>query len=240
LSSQVALPLPLTPFRFDLERRAPRGRTAGAFAAAGALVRMPPMPPLYAQDPLSIVQRGGAWRWIDVPIAVADVASDAWVLALVALALYAWLEREVRDVLQVFLPLATALVAAGGLALLARAFGAVPRPVAGEEAQAAGRLLRAVASGQAAGVAVFAAYSLLAYGRRARAALLFALVFAAARAVAGPRWASDLVAGGVLGAVLAGAACAGGTLLFPRGRLARLRAARRPLPSEVVAGPPSP
>jgi hypothetical protein len=201
---------------------------------------MPPMPPLYAQDPLSAVQRGGAWRWIDVPIALADVASEVWVLALVALALYAWLEREVRDVVEVFLPLAAALAAAAGLALLARAFGAVPRPVAGEEARAAGRLMRAVASGQAAGVAVFAAYSLLAYGRRARAALLFALVFVVGRAVAGPHGGFDLAAGAVLGAVLAGAACAGGTLLFPRGRLARLRAARRPQPSEATAGPPSP
>lgn len=200
---------------------------------------MPQMPPLYPQDPLSAVQHGGAWRWLDVPIALADVASEVWVLALVALALYAWLEREVRDVVEVFVPLAAALAAAAGLALLARALGAVPRPVAGDEPRAAGLLLRAVASGQVAGVAVFAGYSLLAYGRRARPALLFALVFAAARAVAGPHWAPNLAAGGALGAALAGAAWVGGTLLFPRGRLARLRAARRVRAGDALAGPPS-
>jgi hypothetical protein len=200
---------------------------------------MPPMPPLYAQDPLSVVERGGAWRWIDVPVALADVASEVWVLALVALALYAWLEREVRDVVEVFLPLAAALAAAAGLALLAGVLGAVPRPVAEDEARAAGPLLRAIASGQAAGVAAFAAYSILAYGRRARSALLFGLAFAAARAVAGPHWAADLAAGGVLGAALAGAAFAGGTALFPRGRLARLRATRRPRRAGA-AGPASP
>lgn len=198
------------------------------------------MPPLYPQDPLSAVQRGDTWRWVEVPIALADVASEVWVLALVALALYAWLEREVRDVVEVFVPLAAALAAAAGIAVLARVIGAVPRLVAADEAGAAAGLLRVLGGGQAAGVAVFAAYSLLAYGRRARPALIFALVFAAARAVAGPHWALDLVAGTALGAVLAGAAFAGGLALSPRGRLARLRGQRRIHPGEVLAGPPSP
>lgn len=197
------------------------------------------MPPLSAQDALSAVQRGAPWRWLDLPVALADVASEPWVVALLALALFAWLEYEVKDVVKAFLPLGVALLTAGGLALAARALGAVPRPVAGDEPRAAGLLLRAVASGQVAGVAVFAGYSLLAYGRRARPALLFALVFAAARAVAGPHWAPDLAAGGALGATLAGAAWTGGTLLFPRGRLARLRSARRVRTGDPLAGPPS-
>jgi membrane-associated phospholipid phosphatase len=194
------------------------------------------MPPLYAQDPLSAVR--GAWRWVDLPIALADVASEAWVLALVALALYAWLEREVRDVVEVFVPLAAALIAAAGLAVLARALGAVPRPADGEGHLAAA-LLRAVAGGRAAGVAAFAAYSLLAYGRRARPALFFAAVFAAARVVAGPHWAPDLAVGGVLGTGLAAGAWAGAARLLPRGRLARLRATRRAQRGEAAPAPPS-
>lgn len=198
------------------------------------------MPPLYPQDPLSAVQRGGAWRWLDVPVALADVASEVWVLALVALALYAWLEREVRDVVEVFLPLAVALAAAAGIAVLARLLGAVPRPVAADEAGAAAGFLRAVGTGQAAGVAAFAVYSLLAYGRRARPALVFALVFAGARAVAGPHWVPDLAAGAVLGAALAGGVFMGALALSPRGRLARLRGERRMGAGAVLAGPPSP
>jgi membrane-associated phospholipid phosphatase len=198
------------------------------------------MPPLYPQDPLSALQRGDAWRWVDVPVALADVASQGWVLALVALALYAWLEREVNDVVEVFVPLAAGLATAAGLALLARLVGAVPRPVGADEARAGAALLRALASGQAAAVAVFATYSLLAYGRRARPALLFALLFAAARVVAGPHWAADLAAGAAVGAGVAGAVFLGGILLFPRGRLARLRSERRIGTGAALAGPRSP
>src|SRR5512139_3255493 len=87
------------------------------------------MPPLSAQDALSAVQRGAAWRWLDLPIALVDVASEPWVVALIALALFAWLEYEVKGVVKAFLPLGAALLAVGGVALAARALGAVPRPV---------------------------------------------------------------------------------------------------------------
>src|SRR5512144_940082 len=83
------------------------------------------MPPLSAQDALSAVQRGAGWRWLDLPVALADVASEPWVVALLALALFAWLEYEVKDVVKAFLPLGAALLAA---AAVARARG---RPPAG-------------------------------------------------------------------------------------------------------------
>jgi membrane-associated phospholipid phosphatase len=197
------------------------------------------MPPLYAQDPLSAVQAGTAWRWLDLPVALADVASEVWVVALIALALYAWLEQEVRDVVRVFLPLAAALAAAGGLALAARALGALPRPV-----DATGRgfgplLGQAFPSGQVAAVAAFAAYSLLAYGRRARAVLVVAAAVAVARAASSAHWAADLSGGALAGGALGAAAYAAALRLSPRGHLARLRAIRRPPGGEAVAAPPS-
>jgi hypothetical protein len=141
------------------------------------------MPPLSAQDALSAVQRGAGWRWLDLPVALADVASEPWVVALLALALFAWLEYEVKDVVKAFLPLGVALLAAAAVALAAQALGAVPRPV-GQGGPGATSLLlwRAFPASNVGAVAAFAAYALLAYGRRARVAL----VLAAAVAVAGP------------------------------------------------------
>lgn len=196
------------------------------------------MPPLYAQDPLSAVQRDPSWRWVDLAAALADVASEAWVLGLVALALYAFFEREVKDVVKVVLPLAVALAAAAGLAALARALGAVPRP-AGAGQGAAGLLRLAFPGGNAAAVAAFATYSLLAYGRRARAAVLVAVAIVVARAASGAHWAGELAGGTVAGASLAAGAYAAALRLSPRGHLARLRAARRAGEHGALADPPN-
>jgi membrane-associated phospholipid phosphatase len=196
------------------------------------------MPPLYSQDPLSAVERGYAWRWIDLPVAFLDTASEVWVVAFIALALFAWLEREVRDVLKVFLPLAVALAAAGGLAIVARTLGAVPRPADGAARALAPLLGRAFPTGQMGAVAAFATYALLAYGKRARAALLLAVAVATARAVSGAHWAADLAGGGIAGAVLGVLAYRAALRFSPRGHLSRLRAGRR-LPSGPVAEPPS-
>jgi membrane-associated phospholipid phosphatase len=183
------------------------------------------MPPLYPHDPLNALHRT-AWRWLDVAVAVGEVASEPWALALVALALYSWLEREVRGVVKSFLPLAAALAAAAALALLARAALAVPRPVDAGGEGLGGLLRHAFPTGHAAAVAVFATYSVLAYGRRAVAALALALVLALGRALAGPHWAAEVVAGGLAGAALGTAAYAVALRLVPGGHLARLRAAR--------------
>ncbi len=182
------------------------------------------MPPLYPHDPLSAVPRA-AWRWLDLALAAGDVAGEPWVLALLALALYSWLDREVRGVVKTFLPFVGALAAAAVLAALARAALAVPRPVG---AGGFGALLRhAFPTGHAAAVAVFATYSLLAYGRRAVAAPALALVLALGRALSGPHWAAEVVAGGLAGGVLGTAAYAAALRLVPGGHLARLRADRR-------------
>jgi membrane-associated phospholipid phosphatase len=195
------------------------------------------MPPLYAQDPLSAVQRG-PWRWVDLAAALADVGGQTWVLALLALALYAWRESEVKDVLRVFLPLAAALAAAAVLGALGRHLGAVPRP-AGAGHGLASFLRVAFPPGHAASVAAFAAYSLLAYGRRARAALLLAIAIVAARAVAGGHWAWDLAGGIAAGAALGGTAYLAVLRAFPAGHLARLRAGRRAVRGAPAPAPPS-
>jgi membrane-associated phospholipid phosphatase len=196
------------------------------------------VPPFYSHDPLSSIERGMSWRWVDLPFALVDASSEAWVVALIALALFAWLEREVRDVLEAFLPLALALVAAGGVALLARSIGAVPRPVGGTALALGPLLSRAFPSGQVGAVAAFATYALLAYGKRARAALILAIAVAMARVVSGPHWAADLAGGGIAGLALGALAYGSALRLSPRGHLRRLRAERRLGPG-ALAEPPS-
>ncbi len=206
----------------------------------GALVRMGgPMPPLYAQDPLSALHRGLEWRWLDLPFAVMEVAGQGWALALIALAFYSWFEHEVKDVLKAFLPLALALAAAGALAVVARVLGAVPRPVGGAGQGVVPLLHHAFPSGQVAAAAVFATYSLLAYGRRARATLLLALAVAAARALSGPHGPLALVAGGIAGVALGALAYRAAVRVSPGGHLARLRSIRRAARAAEVADPPS-
>ncbi len=195
------------------------------------------MPPLYAQDPLAAVERGAAWSWLDLPVALAEVAGEGWVVALIALALFAWLEREVKDVMKAFLPLVLALAAAGAVAAFARLVGAVPRPVGGAGWGVAPFLGRAFPSGQAGAVAAFAAYALLAYGWRARGALLLAVAVATARVTSGAHWAAEFAGGGFAGAALGAAAYATAVKLFPRGHLARLRAGRRSVPGALADRP---
>lgn len=184
------------------------------------------MPPLLSQDPLDALHLALQSRWLDVPMTVLAVACEPWALVLVALALYAWLEGEVLAVLKVVAPLAIALVVAGGLAVAAHHAGAAPRPAwAGEGA--VGVLRRLLPGGQTVAVATFAAYSLLAYGRRAAGVLGLLALGGIARAYAGPHWAADVLAGGLAGGVLGWTAHAVAVRLHPDGHLASLRAARR-------------
>jgi membrane-associated phospholipid phosphatase len=175
-------------------------------------------------------------------VALADVASEPWVVALIALALFAWLEFEVKDVVKAFLPLGVALLAAGGVALAARALGAVPRPV-GEGGPGTASLLlwHAFPTAKVGAVAAFATYASLAYGRRARAALVLAAAVAVARAVSGTHWLADLAGGAGAGAALGAGVYAAALRLWPRGHLARLRRARRRpgAPAEAVVERPS-
>ncbi|HEX9243381.1 MAG TPA: phosphatase PAP2 family protein [Anaeromyxobacter sp.] len=193
------------------------------------------MPPLY-QDPLSAVP--GAWRWIDLARALVEVSTEAWAIAVIALAVYSFLEVEVRGVLKVFLPLAVALGAATLFALAARSVGGLPHPVEGAGLALGPLLRRAFPSGQAAAVAVFATYSALVYGRRAIAAVVLAVLVGLAHVLAGPHWGAGLAGGGVLGVALGASAWALTIRAVPGGHVATRRPRRSP--GATPTGPGSP
>ncbi len=181
------------------------------------------MPPVYAQDPFFAVHQALHAGWLDVPMAAVSVACEAWVLALVALAVYSWVERDTRSVLGVFIPLAVALAlgAASGHALTV--LSNAPRPVVGRGLVA----WRAVPSGAVLETAAFAAYTAAAYGRRGLAALAAPALGTLSAAHTGGGWASSVPVGLVLGAVLGFVAWAAALRALPTGRLAALRSARR-------------
>ncbi|WP_242340095.1 MULTISPECIES: phosphatase PAP2 family protein [Anaeromyxobacter] len=184
------------------------------------------MPPLYAQDPLGAANAALQSRALELPMAALLVACEPWMLVLVALALYSWLEGEVRGVLKAVAPAAISILLAVGVALAARAAGAAPRPL---EASGFAPLLRAAfPAPHAAGVAAFATFSLLVYGRRALTVLALAALCAMARVRMGSHWAADLAAGGMLGVLAAGVTYVAALRLLPRGHLSALRARRLP------------
>jgi hypothetical protein len=194
-----------------------------------------PMPPLY-QDPLSAVP--GAWRWVDLLRALVEVSTEAWALALVALAVYSFLEREVKGVLKVFFPLALALLAAGAVALAARALGAQPRPAEALGHSLAPLLRRAFPTAQSAAVVLFGTYTALVYGRRGLAVAVLAAGLCIVHALAGAHPFAEF-AGGALAGLVLGAAAYGLTLrLSPGGHVAHRR--DRPHPGAATAGPGSP
>ena len=164
------------------------------------------MPPLYAQDPLGAARAALQASALDLPMAALLVACEPWMLLLVALALYSWLEREVRGVLKAFAPAAAAILVAVA-ALAARASGGSPRPL--DAGGFAPLLAGAFPAPHAAGVAALAVFSLLAYGRRAFVVLALGAICAVVRVRASAHWGVDLGAGGALGAAAAVAAYAG-------------------------------
>jgi membrane-associated phospholipid phosphatase len=193
------------------------------------------MPPLY-QDPLSAVP--GAWRWLDLARALVEVSCEGWALALLALAVYSFLEAEVKGVLKAFLPLGLALLAAGAIALLARTLGGMPRPVEGTGHAVAALLRRAFPSAQVSAVAVFATYTALVYGRRGLPVAAVAAALGVAHGLAGAHWAADLAGGGIVGVALGVAAYALTLRVSPDGHVARCRPRRHRAASVAPPGSP--
>lgn len=168
------------------------------------------MPPLLAHDPLDAVQRASRPGWWLAPATALSVACEHWVLALLALALYAWLEGDVPAVLRSFLPLAAALAVGVGLvAGCARVAG-----LAG--------WVRAVPSGHALWAATFAAYTLRLYGPRwGAAAGALALSGGLSRIYLGSNGIPSVAAGWVLGVAIGLAAAEVAARWVPGSRAAR-------------------
>jgi hypothetical protein len=183
------------------------------------------VPPLLAQDPLDALQRSGSLGWQQVVALVIAVACEPWALAVVAVALYSWLERGVPAVVKAAIPLAVALLV--GEALSAAGRGAWMAPRLAGAGQGAAPVLRWLLGGSAAPLGTFVTYSLLVYGRRAAAVLGLAALGIAARIWAGPHWLAELGGGGLAGALLGSAVYLATLRLFPEGHLAAVREERR-------------
>jgi len=102
------------------------------------------MPPLFAHDPLDAVQRAAQRGWMLAPATALSVACEYWVLALVALATYAWLESDVPAALKAFLPMALALAVGVGVVAAGAAMG-LGGPVLGVDSRADERAVELLA-----------------------------------------------------------------------------------------------
>jgi hypothetical protein len=163
----------------------------------------PGMPPIFPYDPLEAAHRAATHPRVLAVAMALSVASEPWALILVALAAYAWLEREVRAVLRAVLPLSIALALGLGIVAAAARIG-----VAG------GWGVRAVPSGHALWGATFAAYTLRYYGRRwGAAAAVLPLAGGAARIWLGSNGVPSVAAGWVIGGLLGALACWAGARL---------------------------
>jgi membrane-associated phospholipid phosphatase len=188
------------------------------------------MPP-YAQDAFTAANQALQAGWLDLAMTGLSVVCEPWILALIALALFSWFERDVPSVLKAFGPLVAALAAATLGTFLVRVFAAAPRPLGGGEPSALHEVAAAVAraglsGGQALATAVFASYAILAYGRRALPVVLVALAGGFVRVHAGAHWAYDVIGGWTLGAAIGGLAWFSAVQLRPRGHLAAMRTRR--------------
>lgn len=174
------------------------------------------MPPLLTQDPLGVAATAGEPRCLVLLVATLHVAAEPWALAVLALAAYSWLEREVRGVLEAVVPLALALGLGGVAVEIARVAAAAPRPAG---APGLALLVRHLFPGpHVLALAAFAGYSLLTYRRRAFAPLVLAAL--ASLGVAGRYGGGALAAGVAAGVALAALAYAVAVRLARRGVLA--------------------
>jgi hypothetical protein len=150
------------------------------------------MPPLYAHDPLDALQRATPPVWLLAPATALSVACEFWALSLVALAVYAWMERDVPAVLRVFLPLALSLAVGIGVVALGSRLGGL-----------AGWGVRAIPSGHALWGATFAAYTFRVYGTRVGVvAALLPLAGGLSRIYLGSNGVPSVSAGWIIGGLL--------------------------------------
>lgn len=87
-------------------------------------------PPFYAHDPFLALHRALQHPWLDLPAEVLSVTCERWALALLGLALFASLERDLRRVGWTFLALEMALAASGAAVQRLKEAFDTPRPLA--------------------------------------------------------------------------------------------------------------
>ncbi len=188
-------------------------------------------PPFYAHDPFLALHQAMQSRWLDLSAAVVSTACEGWALALIGLVALAWLERDRRKLLSVFLPLALALAASGAAVQELKDFFATPRPLSvyGPDHVRIGLeplYMYGFPSGHSSAVAAFAVYTVLAYGRRMRWTLGLMLLGGLSRVYVGAHWVTDVLGGWLLGALLGASVYALVLWALPRGQLAALRRTR--------------
>jgi membrane-associated phospholipid phosphatase len=171
------------------------------------------MPPLFAHDPLDAVQRAAHPGWWLAPATALSVACEHWVLALLALATYAWLERDVASVLKTFLPLVVALGVGIGVVAACGGVGAL-----------AGWGVRGVPSGHALWGATFAVYTVRVYRSRwAYLAIALPLAGGLGRIYLGSNGIPSVAAGWGVGALLGVVAFEAAARFIPGSRAGQQR-----------------
>ncbi len=175
----------------------------------------PLIPPLYAHDPVLLVQHALAQRWLDPVMIASSVACQGWVLIAIVVAVAVFPERaNPRAPLVAAIALLTLAVDGAAVHMVKHAFN-VPRPLAVLGPDAVRVLIeplraRSMPSGHASAAAMLGAFAVRRHGRAGAPFAVFAVLGGISRIYVGAHWVEDVVAGWMIGIPigLAGGSCA--------------------------------